>query len=361
MDRRSRCGWTGRSTRSPSTPERRLLDALRERLGITSAKKGCDHGQCGACTVLLDGRRATSCLALAVAHDGAEIVTADGLADGDALHPHAAGVHRPRRLPVRLLHARPDRLGGRRCCTRSAAGWPSARDRGPRRRRVVLDRRGDPRADERQPVPLRRLRQHRAGHRGGGAVDEALPLRAAPPTCRPPSPRWPRAPAALPGRRHEPRRPDEARGGDARPAGRRQAARLRPDRGAARRRPADRRGACPTATWPPTGGPARATRCCPQAVLPAPRASCATSPPPAATCCSAPAACTSRTSPRRATSASPGSGCSARGRLRSATTRSSAPRTRASPPTRRTWPSPWPRSTRVVAHRRARRASGRSR
>jgi xanthine dehydrogenase YagT iron-sulfur-binding subunit len=64
-----------------------LLDALRERLGNTSPKKGCDHGQCGACTVLLDGRRSLSCLALAVAHNGADVVTADGLADGDDLHP----------------------------------------------------------------------------------------------------------------------------------------------------------------------------------------------------------------------------------------------------------------------------------
>ncbi|MFG1709724.1 (2Fe-2S)-binding protein [Nonomuraea sp. M3C6] len=64
-----------------------LLDALRERLGNTSPKKGCDHGQCGACTVLLDGRRVTSCLVLAVASEGAEIVTAEGLADGDELHP----------------------------------------------------------------------------------------------------------------------------------------------------------------------------------------------------------------------------------------------------------------------------------
>ena len=64
-----------------------LLDALRERLGVTGPKKGCDHGQCGACTVLLDGRRANSCLALAVAHQGAEIVTVEGLADDGELHP----------------------------------------------------------------------------------------------------------------------------------------------------------------------------------------------------------------------------------------------------------------------------------
>jgi xanthine dehydrogenase YagT iron-sulfur-binding subunit len=64
-----------------------LLDALRERLGNTSPKKGCDHGQCGACTVLLDGERVLSCLALAVAHDGAEITTADGLAGDGTLHP----------------------------------------------------------------------------------------------------------------------------------------------------------------------------------------------------------------------------------------------------------------------------------
>jgi xanthine dehydrogenase YagT iron-sulfur-binding subunit len=64
-----------------------LLDALRERLGITSPKKGCDHGQCGACTVLLAGRRINSCLALAVAFQGEEIVTAEGLAEDGKLHP----------------------------------------------------------------------------------------------------------------------------------------------------------------------------------------------------------------------------------------------------------------------------------
>jgi xanthine dehydrogenase YagT iron-sulfur-binding subunit len=64
-----------------------LLDVLREALGLTGTKKGCDHGQCGACTVLLDGRRANACLALAVAHDGAEVTTIEGLAAGDDLHP----------------------------------------------------------------------------------------------------------------------------------------------------------------------------------------------------------------------------------------------------------------------------------
>jgi aerobic-type carbon monoxide dehydrogenase small subunit (CoxS/CutS family) len=63
-----------------------LLDLLREHLGLTGAKKGCDHGQCGACTVLIDGRRANACLALAVAHDGAEILTIEGLTQNGALH-----------------------------------------------------------------------------------------------------------------------------------------------------------------------------------------------------------------------------------------------------------------------------------
>jgi xanthine dehydrogenase YagT iron-sulfur-binding subunit len=64
-----------------------LLDLLRERLGLTGTKKGCDHGQCGACTVLIDGRRAVSCLALAVAHDGSDVTTVEGLAADGELHP----------------------------------------------------------------------------------------------------------------------------------------------------------------------------------------------------------------------------------------------------------------------------------
>jgi xanthine dehydrogenase YagT iron-sulfur-binding subunit len=64
-----------------------LLDLLRERVGLTGTKKGCNQGACGACTVLLDGRRVNSCLTLAVMHDGAELTTIEGLADGDRLHP----------------------------------------------------------------------------------------------------------------------------------------------------------------------------------------------------------------------------------------------------------------------------------
>jgi xanthine dehydrogenase YagT iron-sulfur-binding subunit len=67
-----------------------LLDMLREHLGFTGSKKGCDHGQCGACTVLVDGRRINSCLALAVLHDGDSITTIEGLARGEELHPMQA-------------------------------------------------------------------------------------------------------------------------------------------------------------------------------------------------------------------------------------------------------------------------------
>ena len=68
-------------------PRVTLLDLLRERLDLTGTKKGCDRGQCGACTVLLDGRRINSCLALAVSQDGAEVVTIEGLAQGETCHP----------------------------------------------------------------------------------------------------------------------------------------------------------------------------------------------------------------------------------------------------------------------------------
>src|ERR1700682_4509710 len=68
-------------------PRTTLLDALREHLALTGSKKGCDHGQCGACTVLIEGRRINSCLTLAVMHDGQSVTTIEGLSDGDNLHP----------------------------------------------------------------------------------------------------------------------------------------------------------------------------------------------------------------------------------------------------------------------------------
>jgi xanthine dehydrogenase YagT iron-sulfur-binding subunit len=68
-------------------PRVTLLDLLRERLELTGTKKGCDRGQCGACTVIVDGRRVNSCLALAVSHDGADVLTIEGVAQGNRLHP----------------------------------------------------------------------------------------------------------------------------------------------------------------------------------------------------------------------------------------------------------------------------------
>ena len=77
----------GTARRLEVAPWTTLLDALREQLELTGTKRGCDHGQCGACTVLVEGRRINACLTLAVMKDGAEIRTIEGLAPGDGLHP----------------------------------------------------------------------------------------------------------------------------------------------------------------------------------------------------------------------------------------------------------------------------------
>ena len=76
-----------RRTITLDDPRVTLLDLLRERLQLPGTKKGCDRGQCGACTVIVDGRRINSCLALAVSLDGAEVLTIEGVARGDQLHP----------------------------------------------------------------------------------------------------------------------------------------------------------------------------------------------------------------------------------------------------------------------------------
>ena len=76
-------------------PRVTLLDALREHLGLTGTKKGCDHGQCGACTVLSNGRRIYSCLTLAAVQSGSEITSIEGLADGETLHPMQAAFIAP--------------------------------------------------------------------------------------------------------------------------------------------------------------------------------------------------------------------------------------------------------------------------
>jgi xanthine dehydrogenase YagT iron-sulfur-binding subunit len=84
----------GRACELDLDPRTTLLDALREHLKLTGTKKGCDHGQCGACTVLLDGRRVNACLTLAVMHDGQAVTTIEGLAQDGQLHPmQAAFLH----------------------------------------------------------------------------------------------------------------------------------------------------------------------------------------------------------------------------------------------------------------------------
>ena len=150
-----------------------LLDALRETIGLTGTKKGCDHGQCGACTVLLDGRRVNGCLLFAVAVQDAEITTVEGLAEPDGtLHPlQQAFVDHD---ALQCGYCTPGQIcSAAGVLAEAAAGWPSAvtaartspaaKDAGrpPRRGRGA-------RADERQPVPLRRVRQHRRRDPGRG-------------------------------------------------------------------------------------------------------------------------------------------------------------------------------------------------
>jgi xanthine dehydrogenase YagT iron-sulfur-binding subunit len=101
-----------------------LLDVLREGLGLTGTKKGCDHGQCGACTVLIGGRRINACLTLAVMHDGEAITTIEGLAEGDTLHPMQAAFIR--HDAFQCGYCTPGQIcSAVGMLAEAAAGWPS--------------------------------------------------------------------------------------------------------------------------------------------------------------------------------------------------------------------------------------------
>ena len=95
-------------------PGTTLLEALRDGLGLTGTKKGCDRGECGACTVHVDGRRMLSCMTLAAMQEGKRITTIEGLEQEGNAPPAPGGLHRARRLPMRLLHVRADHVGRRR-------------------------------------------------------------------------------------------------------------------------------------------------------------------------------------------------------------------------------------------------------
>jgi xanthine dehydrogenase YagS FAD-binding subunit len=147
-------------------PRTTLLDALRHHLQLTGSKKGCDHGQCGACTVLLNGRRINACLALAVMHEGDEITTIEGLGTPDALHP------------LQAAFVRHDGFQCGYCTPGQIVSADGDAERGPRRlaqpcfrgarRAGGADRGRDRRADERQSLPLRRLYRDQCRDPGGG-------------------------------------------------------------------------------------------------------------------------------------------------------------------------------------------------
>ena len=155
-----------------------LLDALREHLHLTGTKKGCDHGQCGACTVIVDGRRINSCLTLAVMHEGDSITTIEGLGTPDHLHPMQAAF--VKHDGYQCGYCTPGQI-----CSAVAvldeieAGIPSHVS-ADLDRAAAIDGRRAARADERQHLPLRRLFQHRRrDHRSRReARHEVLHLRA---------------------------------------------------------------------------------------------------------------------------------------------------------------------------------------
>jgi aerobic-type carbon monoxide dehydrogenase small subunit (CoxS/CutS family) len=142
-------------------PRVTLLDALREHLGLTGTKKGCDQGQCGACTVIVNGQRINSCLTLAVMHAGDEITTIEGFEEDGDLHPMQAAFVRHDGLQCR--YCTPGHLLGGRAIGRTQGGLAKLCD-GGRRDRANSDRCGDRGAYERQYLPVLRLSQHCCRH-----------------------------------------------------------------------------------------------------------------------------------------------------------------------------------------------------
>ena len=134
------------------------------RLDLTGTKKGCDQGQCGACTVLVDGRRVLSCLTLAATLRGQRGHDDRRPGEGRSTPPDAGGVHQARRLPVRLLHAGADLLGGRAAGgSRNGDASHVTRESADATRELKSHRRRNPRTHERQHLPLRRVSGDRRG------------------------------------------------------------------------------------------------------------------------------------------------------------------------------------------------------
>ena len=212
-------------------PRTTLLDALREHLALTGSKKGCDHGQCGACTVLLDGRRINSCLTLAAMHDGQPVTTIEGLADGETLHPLQAAFIEHDAFQCGYC------TSGQICSAmgmliESRAGAPSYVTEKFSGNPTRFDRRGDPRTNERQYLPLRRLSEHRGGHqtsRGSANMKAFTYQRANSPTEAAAASAEPGATVIAGGTNSA--RFDEASGRDAEPSRRYQPPPVRQDRG----------------------------------------------------------------------------------------------------------------------------------
>jgi xanthine dehydrogenase YagT iron-sulfur-binding subunit len=129
-----------------------VLDALREHAGLTGSKKGCDHGQCGACTVLIEGRRVLSCLTLAIVAEGQEITTIEGLATGDKLHP------------MQQAFVDQDALQCGYCTPGQIISAVGLREGRPRQQRGR-----DSRTHEWKYLPLRSLSEHRRRGKTSGA------------------------------------------------------------------------------------------------------------------------------------------------------------------------------------------------